>query len=156
MPNKNQVAPEMDKEAAQRLNDLKDNLIIKDGQLILKDEFYIFSNGVSYNGESALWYLLCYSNINHFKNMINTVIEKVNALKAHEPPKKEKAVELNEINKESRIKSDQINLKLWFINLMGLSPCGTSVKIKDHCLFFDFSRESVLKAMTLVRYLYLV
>tara|TARA_B100001093_G_scaffold410655_1_gene399981 strand:+ start:2973 stop:4019 length:1047 start_codon:yes stop_codon:yes gene_type:complete len=147
MANKNQVAPEIDKEAAQRLNDLKDNLIIKDGQLILKDEFYIFSKGVSYNGESALWYLLCYSDINHFRKLINTVIETVNTLEAHEPLEKEKAVEipeiekgvgLTEINKESRIKSDQINLTSWFINLMGLSPCGTSVKIKDLLPIFRF------------------
>ena len=48
MPNKNQVAPEeIGRETSQHLNDLEDlkkNLIIKDDQLILKNEFYIFAN----------------------------------------------------------------------------------------------------------------
>ena len=106
MPNKNQVAPEeIGREASQHLNDLEDlkkNLIIKDGQLILKDEFYICSKkGISYNGEPALSHLLYYSDINQFLNLINTVFETVNALEV---------VELTQIqrNIESSIKTSPI------------------------------------------------
>ena len=132
MPNKNQVAPEeIGREASQHLNDLEDlkkNLIIKDDQLILKDEFYIFAKeGVSYNGKSALWYLLYDADINQFLNLINTVFETVNALEA---------VELTQIqrNIESSIKTspikDRIKLTPWFIKLMVNSPCGTSTKFE--------------------------
>ncbi len=67
MTKENQVAPEMDKESDQRLNDLKENLIIKDGQLILKDQFLIYSKkSVCYNELSALSYLLYKADMKYF------------------------------------------------------------------------------------------